>query len=262
MQPTSVCAVSYFNATPFIEGMARVLPESAYQLITRIPSQCAECFATGEADVALVPVGSLPDFKTPALLPDYCIGAGNKVDSVFLFANVPVSEMETVYLDGHSRTSNGLTRILMRYFWQKNVEFITDVDFTQGVFPSNHAGVIIGDRAFALKDRFRFAYDLAAEWHKWTGLPFTFAVWAYRPEKVSPAFLAELTAAFRWGVENRLLVAQTHAARFSMTAEKAAYYLTRSIDYFFDEPKKEALAYYLRLLNKIEEKDFVPTRIS
>src|SRR3546814_5182842 len=90
--------------------------------------------------------------------------------SDLLFSRKPLEEIKTIRTDGHSRTSNLLARVLASRYWKSNATFgnTTDAD----------AFVLIGDRTFGLKDEYPYVYDLAAEWIRFTGLPFVFAVWA------------------------------------------------------------------------------------
>lgn len=249
----NVCAVSYLNTQPYLAGINAVMSENEVSLRTEIPSVCAEVFKRGEADVALIPAGALPDLEQANLLDGYCIGAGEKVDSVYLFSNVPVQSVNTVYLDFHSRTSNGLARVLSRNYWQIRPEFVS-VEEHVGLIGGTAAGVVIGDRAVLLKDRFRYCYDLAAEWHAWTGQPFVFAVWVYDATRADAAFLQKFRNALERGLALRDETAAARAEQYGVSVEKARYYLRHCIDYRLDAAKREALARYLRALAELEAK--------
>jgi len=198
----------------------------------------------------LLPVGSLLGHEQVDLIDGYCIGADGKVDSVFLFSNQPIDTIDTVYLDSHSRTSNGLARILMHKYWNRDAAFIHQADYLP-LIDGNRAGVVIGDKAVPLRDRFRYVYDLAHEWKSWSGLPFAFAVWAYKSQQVSQAEIQSLKAAFNWGLQHISNSANRWAATFDLTNEKALWYMQHCIDYRFDERKQEAVRLYLKLLAEI-----------
>ena len=246
-----LCAVSYLNTKPFLEGLERFFTQKELQIQTLIPSQCARSFIDGGTDVALVPVGSLLELKDVFLIDRFCIGAEGKVDSVFLFSNEPIENITTVYLDHHSRTSNGLTKILFRHHWKKDILYLQDSDYFN-LIDGNRAGVIIGDRAIVMKDKYRYCYDLASEWQAWTGLPFAFAVWVYRSEKVGAELLNRLESAFDWGINHLSATAGKWASEFMMTEERAYFYLSECINYYFDEPKRQAFSRYLDCLAEIE----------
>jgi hypothetical protein len=73
--------------------------------------------------VGLIPVAAMVDIQNPQIITDYCISAHEAVNSVFIFANNSIDEIHTIYLDTHSRSSNNLAKILLKYFWKKEVEF-------------------------------------------------------------------------------------------------------------------------------------------
>jgi chorismate dehydratase len=174
-----ICAVSYLNTKPFLYGLENLIPDA--EIVLHIPSLCVEHFQNHLSDVALIPVGSLLDFQEVHVIDDFCIGADGKVDSVFLFAQKPIHQLNTIYLDAHSRTSNGLAKVLAKYHWNQNLHFLnTPLNRDSYQFINDTAGaIVIGDRSIQRKNDYLYVYDLAQEWKHWTGLPFVFAVWAF-----------------------------------------------------------------------------------
>jgi chorismate dehydratase len=254
MQPLRLCAVSYLNTKPFLEGLTYSFAPHELHIQTMIPSDCASAFLENKVDIGLIPVGSLLDWEEVHLLDRFCIGASGKVDSVFLFANEPVSNINNVYLDHHSRSSNGLTKILFRHYWKKEIQYLSEPHYFHKI-DGDYAGVIIGDRAIVMKDKYRYCYDLAYEWQQWTGLPFAFAVWVYNPLKINHSWINRLEDAFERGINCIPEVARKWAESFMMTPERAEYYLSECIDYYFDPEKQKAFHHYLRYLAEIEGKD-------
>lgn len=246
-----VAAVSYLNTKPYVEGLQQVFSADELELLLAPPAACARAFWEGRADVALVPVGGLCGQPYVELMDDFCIGADGFVDSVFLFAKRPIQQLTHIWLDPHSRTSNGLVRILMAHHWQQQVtydhceNYIDCIDDTAG-------GVIIGDRALAAKHVFPYCYDLAKEWKAFANLPFAFAVWAYRPEALGQEQLEKLHAAFEWGLNNRRTVAAKWASTFELWVDQAEDYLMRAISYRLDTRKKAALCRYITLLSELD----------
>lgn len=215
------------------------------------PAACAQHFSKGAADLALVPVGALLDWPSVQLLDRYCIGAEGTVDSVFIVSRVPAEQIQTLYLDPHSRTSNGLARVLFQRHWKRAVELRRAPDYLSRI-EGTTAGVVIGDRAIAVQAQYPVVIDLAEAWQQYTGLPFTFAVWAYRPANVSAATLAQVQAAFEAGMAARDRVAGKWASAFEMDLRAAKQYLWQAIQYGFDGPKQQALSRYLTELAALE----------
>ena len=101
-----------------------------------------------EIDLGLIPVAVIPQLKE-YICGDYCIGTEGEVASVCLFSEVPVNEIEKVYLDYQSRTSVDLLKWLMKEYWDIHPEIInsTDENYRKEI-KGTTAGLVIGDRAF------------------------------------------------------------------------------------------------------------------
>lgn len=243
-----VALVEYINTRPFLDGLTQYFEEDEIRLNLLPPADCARALRHKEVDLALFPVGALPNFEGIHLLPDYCIGANGPVASVFLFSQVPVHQLDKVILDRHSRSSNGLARILMTYHWQRSVvfELPTDKHFDQ--IRGNTGGVVIGDQAIRLKHTYKYAYDLSDHWWQLTGLPFVFAVWGYHPEHLPESALKKLNEAMAWGVSHGAESAQRWAKHYRIEESFALTYLQEHIDFRFTAGKHRALSLFLKTL--------------
>ena len=160
----------------------------------------------GEVDVALVPVAAvLAEGDAYRIVPRVCIGAEGQVHSVVLVAERPPEEWERVRLDGVSRTSRALARLLLKEGpLAERVRpglIIEDVEPNQGLSEAGDgvAALVIGDAARTLDPRWSVRLDLAEIWNQWTGLPFVFAVWAGRKD-LDPAVVRHLVQAGEAGV--------------------------------------------------------------
>lgn len=248
-----IALVSYLNTTPYLEGLAaRFSPEEAV-LMPMPPAECARAIREGRADVVLIPVAALPEAGNVLLLEDHCIGANDKVDSVFLFADCPMHEITEVICDPHSRTSNMLTRILLRRKWKQPARILPPVENHFELVRGTTAAVGIGDKAWAVRNRFTHVWDLATEWHDHTGLPMVFAVWAYREGSVSVAEVQKLDEALHLGRTLVQQAAHKYAERFGHTPESALHYLTHSIDFRFNADRHRSLALLLSWLAEEQE---------
>ncbi len=231
-----VSAVSYTNSKPFIDGLQRAGDGLDILLSLDIPSQCATKLISGQADVGLVPVAALPDIPDYRIISDYCIGARGAVNSVFIFSHKPVEAISTLCPDEQSRTSNLLAAVLLKHHWKRDVSLQTDGDAD--------AFVQIGDRTFGKAADYPYAYDLAAAWYDYTGLPFTFAVWAANKE-LPASFISRFNAALEDGLAHRQDTIATLEPVRDFDMED---YLLNRIDYMLDEPKKVAISRFLSLI--------------
>lgn len=242
-RPIRISIVSYLNSKPFIYGLKNA--DFKYETVIEedIPSVCAQKLIMGTADIGLVPIAVLPEIIDHKIISDYCIGTNGNVASVLLVSEVPLHEIKKVLLDYQSRTSVILTRVLAMHFWKISPEWLPTSENYESLIKGSQAGVIIGDRALTMKENFPFIFDLSSEWKKFTNLPFVFACWVSN-QNLDKRFLTEFNTALKFGLDHINLVAeQEESALFSK--EKIQAYLTQSIDYSFDDKKKEALKLFL-----------------
>ncbi|MEO0473542.1 MAG: menaquinone biosynthesis protein [Bacteroidota bacterium] len=248
-----VALVSYINTRPFLDGFDQFFkPEEArFHLLP--PMECAAALHRGDVDLSLLPVGALPNFEKVGILPTYCIGGNGPVESVFLLSQQPVQSLERVILDRHSRSSNGLARILLQSYWQQTVQYELPTEKHFNRIEGSTGGVVIGDTAIRIRDRFAYQYDLSEAWRKMTGLSFAFAIWAYRPDALSAQQISRLESAMAWGVQHLPEAAARWAQTFDFSEDFARHYLTNCIDYRFDAPKHRAMRVYLQQLLQLPD---------
>lgn len=204
-----------------------------------IPSECAHKLISNQVDIGLVPVAALleiPDYK---IISSYCIGATGPVDSVFIFSNKPIGEVNTIKLDEQSRTSNNLAKVLLKNYWNLSPKIVDDG-------PAD-AFVQIGDRTFGKKNEYAYRYDLAEEWQKFNGLPFVFAVWAAN-KVIHDNFLLDFNAALKYGLDHRNVVIEQLPSRENFDFGD---YLTNKIDYRLDHKKLEALSTFHQFIREL-----------
>ena len=238
-----VSAVSYLNTLPFIFGINNSEVVNDIKLSLDIPSDCGMKLLSGEVDLGLVPVAILPQLKEYHIISDYCIGAEGKVDSVALYSDVPLDEIDSVYLDYQSKTSVNLVKVLADKYWKIAPKWVDSTVGFEDEISGNTAGVIIGDRTFNLSKTYQYKYDLAEEWFRFTGLPFVFACWVSN-KKLSASFITKFNAALRIGVTNIDEVILGYNEN-DISNDMLKRYLTKNISYFLDDNKQKAIKEFL-----------------
>jgi len=197
-----VGAVSYLNTKPLIYGIKNHPIINEIELIEDYPSLLAKKLVDGSIDVGLVPVATIPHLKEWHIVGDYCIGCDGPVASVCLFSEVPMHEIEQVYLDYQSRTSVLLLKILLKEYWNKDVQFIAaESEGYRHRIGGTTAGLVIGDRALEQRQHSAYCYDLGEAWKLHTGLPFVFAAWISN-KKLPDGFVKRFNEANGLGLEN------------------------------------------------------------
>ena len=241
-----VGAVSYLNTKPFIHGLQQEPISRDIELILAYPARLVNMLKNDEIDIGLVPVGALPGLGECHIVSDYCIGTEGEVASVAVFSEVPMEEIETVYLDYQSRTSVLLCKLLFERHWKKEVKFLEAHDESYiNEIKGKTAGLIIGDRALMNKSKFPFVYDLGLGWKEMTGLPFVFAVWVHSREW-SKETDAIFSAAISSGLKSLDNIADNHAIGYY----DLKHYYTHNISYQLDDSKRKAITEFLKLISQ------------
>lgn len=220
-------------------------------LETDHPSDCAEKLIRGNVDIGLIPVAVLPLLHEYHIISDYCIGANGNVRTVMLLSNSPFEEIQSVHLDYRSRSSVNLTKVLAKFSWKKEFNWMnTSEGFNFVNIAHDEAVVLIGDQCFEFESRFKYKIDLAWEWKKFSGLPFVFACWTAN-KKLDEEFIEEFNIALSLGVRNIDAVVQELGKTGIITGNILKKYLTENIDFNFNDDKKKALKLFLELMSKL-----------
>ena len=236
----NVSAVSYTNTKPFVYGLIHSPVAAHINLSLDIPATCADKLLNNEVDLGLVPVATLLRMPHYELVSDYCIGAVGAVNSVFIFSDKPIEEIQSIRFDAQSRTSNLLAQLLMKHLWKKEVNWVKEGEAD--------AFIEIGDRTFGKKAQYAYSYDLSECWFSLTQLPFVFAAWV-SAVTLPPHFLSLFNEALAFGLHNRNVVIESLAEE-NLAIDVRAY-LTQSIDYHFDAQKRLGLSTFLELASTL-----------
>jgi chorismate dehydratase len=239
-----VAAVSYLNTKPLLYGIKRHPVIDEIELIEDYPSKIAQMLINDEVDIGLIPVAATLKLKDWHIVGDYCIGSNGPVASVCIFSQVAIGQIERVYLDYQSRTSVNLAKILLREYWEKDVELIdaTGEDFRDEIKGAT-AGVVIGDRALKQRLQSAYIYDLGEAWKLHTGLPFVFAAWISN-KQLPESFITAFNEANALGLEH---LSEVIAENPFEIYELKKYY-TQNISYGLDGEKRKGLKLFLEKL--------------
>lgn len=223
-------------------GLERAPFNERIELTGDYPALVAERLRKCEIDLGLIPIAALLSLEKYTIVGSHCISTEEEAASVALFSQVPIEEVQRVYLDYQSRTSAALVEILFKKFWNKQVvwELATNDSYLDSI-KGTTAGLIIGDRALRARDRFEFVYDLGAAWKNLTGLPFVFAAWV----SVVPLpedFVNEFDKANSLGLEN--LEEVLSSVPYQVGYDLRQYY-TKNMNYKLTKEKQESIRLFL-----------------
>jgi chorismate dehydratase len=245
----TLSAVEYLNTKPFLEGLSRHSFNRPLRISQDTPAQCSLKLHEGRADIGIVPVADLPRLKGFRRITRWGIAARGTVESVLMVANQPVNELDRIFLDYQSKTSNQLMRILAEEYFKWDGQYGgTEPGYEQDL-PAGTGAVIIGDRALRSGGQYRYRYDLAQAWLELTGLPFVFAVWV-ASKRVDAALEDELEMALGKGMAFLSEISERY--RFDFPQIDVYQYLTHHVHYEITRPHEEGMELFLEKIAMLE----------
>ena len=242
-----VSVVKYLNTAPLIWGMLKGDQQGKYDLDFTTPAKCADDLCRGAAAVGIVPSIEYQRMESLRILPDCSIASKGIVRSVLLLSKVPINKIQSVAIDNSSRTSAALLRILLRKFYSRFVTVQPCAPKPDEMLRRADAALVIGDPALTYAGQVAEVYDLAAEWKKFTGLPFVFALWVGHEDVNLSKYHGDFESCRDFGLEHVDDIAAEYAPRLNMKGPGVTVYLTRNIDYSLSEDHREGLRLFYKL---------------
>lgn len=258
--------IPYINCYPVYGAIDRGIVALDATLVEGTPSRLNERMASGGLDVSVISaVEYARSAKRYVLLPELAISCDGPVRSVLLFSRRPASELggSRVLVSRSSMTSVALLELLFEQVWRASPVFVPGdaelADIRRFAHEEHEARLVIGDAALLLAaggessgagSAYPYVYDLGAEWKRWTGQPFVFAVWvAQRSTPVAEALAvhARLLESRAWGLDHLDELAQQAADVTGLPVPVCGEYLS-GLDYGLSYPHLAGLTEFFRRL--------------
>jgi chorismate dehydratase len=276
MKKLRVSIVEFLNTAPLVWGFTDGPLAGRYDLSFTVPSLCAEALRSGQADIAIIPAVEYQRIPNLVLLPDMAVAAKNEVRSILLLAKKPVQLARRIALDTNSRSSVALVRLLCRGLWNISPEFVDAAPDPAAMLADADAALLIGDPALRIRIQMDalhekqsaapgsgccdgdaadlpvpgvdtlFLYDVAHQWREMTGNPCVLAVWAGRPEAVTPEIVADFLASRDYGLSHIGDIAEGAALKLDLPPNALESYLRESIDFSLDAENLAGLRLYFQ----------------
>jgi len=202
--------IPYANLFPIFHYLDTHCNNSEYTFIKGVPSRLNRMLRTGELDIS--PSSSIEFLKNKnryRILPWHSISSTGPIRSILLFSLVPLNELggRTIAVSSESDTSVAMLKIILREFCSIECKFRkTELRSVKNILSSSSAVLHIGDTAMHEAKKIEsglrsqvsgikkgkhmsglhadnsklYMYDLGELWHKYTGLPFVYALWVVR----------------------------------------------------------------------------------
>ena len=256
-----IAASTYLNSAPLVHSFAAGTQRHRVIFLgDTAPSRCAQMLAAGQCEIALIPVIEYLRIPNLRIIPNVAVASKYRVGSVILAARCNLESVTKVALDGSSRTSQTLVKILFARRYHNHPVFCERTpDVAAGVanmFAGTDAALLIGDPTFQLKAQAAqmglTIYDLAEEWRAMTGLPFVFAVWAVREDALEDyqRLKLDFELAKHEGIEHIPEIAAQYAAALNMPQPEMLRYLRENVNFDLDKENLAGMREYFRLAHK------------
>jgi chorismate dehydratase len=206
-------------------------------------------------------------------LPGLCIASKKSVRSLLLVSKKPIPEVRCIALDRSSRSTQALVRILCAKHWHIAPEFFEADPDLPAMLQNADAALIIGDPALRLAldsessaarnaagdvqipAQFAgltspsplFVHDVIENWRSLTNLPAVLAVWAARPNAVTPEVIRDFNDSLVFGGQQLHEISAEASRELNLPAAKIMRYFTENIDYTFDDENLRGLQRYFDL---------------
>jgi len=265
-----ISIVQYLNTAPLVWGFTNGPLRGKYDLSFTVPSQCAEQLRTGNADVAIIPAIEYQRIGDLVILPDLAIASKKQVRSLLIIAKKPIERIKTLALDGSSRSTQALTRILCAEKWKITPQFFEAPPNLNTMLQQADAALLIGDPALRISvgiekaswpgpegqticqsatlgiagPELLYVYDVVGEWRALTGLPAVLAVWAARRDVATPELAADFLASRDFGMSRIPEICFDAARELELPQRALESYLRHNIDFSLDEENRRGLELY------------------
>jgi chorismate dehydratase len=277
LQKLRISIVQYLNTAPLVWGFTNGPLAGKYDLSFTVPSQCAEALRAGAADIAIIPAIEYQRIPGLVVLPDLAIASQNRVRSLLIISKKPIEQVRSIALDRSSRSTQALTRILAEEHWRIYPEFFETEPDLRVMLERADAAMLIGDPALRISIAIEkksavspqgravcqaatlgiasaeifHVYDVVGEWRKFSSLPAVLAVWAARPEVVTPEVLADFAASRHFGLTQIPAICQEAARELELPQSALESYLRQNIDFSLGEENRRGLERYFHEAAKL-----------
>lgn len=237
--------VPYLNAEPLIWPLENGQMQHGFEIIREVPSELVKKIGNGKLDCALASSVAALDYPALIPVPNIAIASRGAAASVLLFHNDPIGDLETIWLDPASRTSNMLVQILMDRASHNVCEFINpEINAAPEIdqLPMKTGRLLIGDMALRVSNGADAATnytDLGELWKEKTGHPITFARWFARNGDIAAELLPILTQARDWSLMHLPTFVENLSEKYGFPTELVDRYLRINISYMHG-PREQA----------------------
>lgn len=209
------------NALPVTLGLECGAVPFPGELLRGEPSWLNQQARAGQLDLTVVSAAEVAAAPgTYRVIPGFCVGAREAVQSVRLFSRIPLEELpgQPVAITSASATSRILVQVLLPGI--QPVPLLGEPSLDDRV----PAVLLIGDRALGEVPGTRHVADLGVLWSQATGLPMVFALWVTTRAELASAGQDLLERSRAWGQAHPSQVVQEASQRTGLSCRRLEDY--------------------------------------
>lgn len=244
-------SVPYLNARPLVAWFEDV-PTPEVEISYATPARLVEQLLAGAVDVAMVSTYALFEHPELHLLPGLGVTVAGAAWSVRLLSRTPITEMRTLALDAHSRSTTVLARIVLADRYNIRPTCLSLPPDRDAMLARADAAVLIGDIGLAVDAQGLIDLDLGAEWWALTGLPFYYAGWIARDRAALTAAAPLLNTACAYGLAHLEALAHREACRLHLPYDRCYRYLAEIMHYQTGDAEVAGLQEFRRRAAQLE----------
>ena len=267
-QKPRLAVIHYLNTLPLVWGMLHGNERDVFDLSFSTPAACAESLKRGEVDIGIIPVIEYQRIPDLVVVPEIAIVSRRRVRSLLIFSKCDIRQAKSVALDTSSRTSVSVTKILFSEFYGTQPKFDDCAPDLDSMLRYHDAALPIGDAAMRAHPKNLLVYDLAEQWHEFSGKPLVMAVWAVRREVADRVSAKTFFDSRAFGFAHLDEIIESEADRSGWTPRDIREYFTKDLDYSMTAESMAGLTLYFDLAKKLglisqrREFEFLPAPVA
>ena len=223
-----------------------------FDLLFRVPAECADMVLGGTADIGIIPTFELIG-RELGIVPGVGIACKGAVRSILLVSKQPLDKIRTLAADASSRTSVALARLILARRYGVSPVVVRRPPDLSAMLSEADSALIIGDPALRVDPEalpFRVC-DLGWEWMEMTGLPMVFAVWAGARQRLTAEVVAAFQESCALGLRNLEEIGAEEAPARGLARELVRRYLGSHIVFELGAAERKGMDLFLRLAGEL-----------
>lgn len=260
--------IEFLNCLPLYYGLIKKFALLDIELIKGTPTELNNLLLQGKLDIS--PISSIEYARNSdklILFPDFTVSSNGEVKSILLISIYPIEKLNNkrIALSNTSSTSHTLLKIILKYGYNIEPEYIVLPPNLCNMFTEADAALLIGDIALKcfINSKEFYLYDLGAEWKKLTGKKMVYAVWAVNKSfadtnKDLTKFIFDIFKTSMEYSKKHINEIADYASRWEPFSREFLLEYFKSLHFGFEESYQEGLLHFYNLAREIKELNSIP----